>query len=163
MPYSRFLLCYMDSDSTPEIMIMEDGSHAGTATILTYVDGAVKSFGKLGSFGVVYFQPKENIIIGDYVGMGTFATTVYHLENGNLIVDWEGKREGGYVEGYDYSFYSYDRQIDEAEYNKLYAQYVPDWYDPFNDEAYPATAEDDEWVMLEPKDIEEFFDKWTVK
>lgn len=165
MPFSTFVLYYIEEDDVPEILVTDDGSHVGTATLVTYKNGLVKAYSGLGSSGVVYFREKENVIVGDYIGSGMHAITVYHLDNGSLVTDWESQKmdttwfeDGGKI---DYS--TYGAVVDAKEYQAQYDQFVPKWYDPMNEgiDALPESKQDtDDYIELKPEEIEKFFNHW---
>lgn len=168
MPYSYFTLCYMDEDDVPEIMVMDDGSHVGTATIVTYHDGLVKAFSGLGSNGRVYFHDKENVIIGDYMGSGSHSISVYHLSDGSLVTDWESyKMDGTWLpNGGTIDYYTYGAVVTAEEYQEQYDHFVPSWYDPWNGDVDSETdsslysSEYEYDGMLNPEEIEKVFNQW---
>lgn len=167
MSYSTFALYYMDDDGIPEVMVTDSDSHVGTATILTIDHGKVVSFSGLGSFGVVYFREKENVIVGDYIGSGIHAIYVYHLDNGSLVTDWESKKQDttGFEKDGKVEYSIFGSVVDEEKYQEQYDRFVPAWYDPMNS-GIDACPEKEGALkgsaVMEPKEIEQFFAPWIA-
>ncbi|MCQ2520358.1 MAG: hypothetical protein MJ107_07500, partial [Lachnospiraceae bacterium] len=77
-------LIYIDDDEVPELVYMEDNYHAATVHLcLAYEDG-VYEVGEFGQYGMFSFVPKKGKICSFFMGMGTYLSDYYTLENRTL-------------------------------------------------------------------------------
>lgn len=140
----RFDLFYMDNDDVPEMIVTDSDAHAGTATLVTWSDGMLRAFPDLGSNGMVFYNERSNQIVGYYVGSGTSAFNVYHLEDGNLITDWSGVEQDStwILENGTVNYFSFDVSVDQTAFESHYNRFVPEWFsamqDPFDEQANGA-------------------------
>ena len=66
----RFQLVYINNDDIPELVLSEGSSHAAGAEVSTIVDSVRISVGTFGGYGTIVYEPKENLIVSNYFGMG---------------------------------------------------------------------------------------------
>lgn len=123
---SSFGLYYIDGDNTPELVVSRGDFHGSGATITTYDRGKLTTTDEVGSWGAFSYEEKTGAVVGDYMGSGATMTTVYRLSGGKLTLLWSGEVYDSSFNGEDgIKYFSNEKTISKAEYDRLYAQYVP--------------------------------------
>lgn len=161
-----FDLIYIDEDDVPELIVTENFSHAGTATLITWSDGTLRAFQGLGSNGMIIYSKKKNQFVGHYYGSGNASYWVYHLDNGNLITDWYGVEQdlSWLPEKDTVNYFSFNIAVDQDTFETHYQRYIPDWFDElencFDD---PLNSDYIGWgkIALQPEEIERVFRQYN--
>ena len=133
----RFCLCYIDSDSVPELVISTGNFHAAGCFIFTFADGKAVNLGPFGGFGQTDYIEKGNVIIDGYGNNGYFVETYCKLDGGILDtlleveIDSREEDEKYTVDGKEITKAQYDTIVSEitagspqkstAEYEKCFA------------------------------------------
>lgn len=76
------MLALIDDDNTPELLLIEDNSHASGVKVYTYYQGSVVELGEFGSFGSMQYVEKGGMIFSGYSGMGVGSSQFFQMEDG---------------------------------------------------------------------------------
>lgn len=79
---ARMTLALIDDDNIPELLLIEDNSHASGVKVYTYYQGSVIELGEFGSFGSMQYVEKGGMIFGGYSGMGVGSSQFFRMEDG---------------------------------------------------------------------------------
>lgn len=79
---ARVMLVLIDDDNVPELLLIEDESHASGVKVYTYYQGAVIELGEFGSFGSMQYMEKGGMIFSGYSGMGEGSSMFFQVEDG---------------------------------------------------------------------------------
>lgn len=83
-PDSRFDLCDLNNDGSPELIISPDSVSATKCEVYTCSDGALKEFTQIGSEGQFSFIPSKSVIGYEYDGSGFVIGEYYNVIGNNL-------------------------------------------------------------------------------
>lgn len=76
------MLALIDDDNTPELLLIEDNSHASGVKVYTYYQGSVIELGEFGSFGSMQYVERGGMIFSGYSGMGVGSSQFFQMEDG---------------------------------------------------------------------------------
>lgn len=79
---SRMLLAFIDNDNVPELLLIEDNSHASGVKVYTYYQNSVIELGEFGSMGSMQYVEKGGMILSAFTGMGESDADFFQIENG---------------------------------------------------------------------------------
>ena len=79
---ARVMLALIDDDNVPELILIEDNSHAARVKVYTYYQGSVIELGEFGSTGSMLYAEKGGMILSGFTGMGECDSDFYHVEDG---------------------------------------------------------------------------------
>lgn len=83
---SRFDLCDLNDDGTPELIISANNNHTTTCEVFTVSNGEVISIGEIGEYGSFTYYPDFKLINNEYSGDG-FVVGKFISLNGNVFTD----------------------------------------------------------------------------
>lgn len=83
-PDSRFDLCDLNNDGSPELIISPDSVATTKCEVYTYSDGALREFTQIGSEGQFWFIPSKSVIGYEYDGSGFVIGEYYSVSGNNL-------------------------------------------------------------------------------
>lgn len=83
---SRFDLCDLNSDGTPELIISANNAHTTTCEVFTVSGGEVISIGEIGEYGSFTYYPDFKLIKSEYSGDG-FVLGKFISFNGKEFVE----------------------------------------------------------------------------
>lgn len=81
---SRFDLCDLNNDGSPELIISPDTSASTKCEVYTYSDGSIKEFTQIGGGGQFSFIPEISVIGYEYDGDGFVIGEYYNVIGNNL-------------------------------------------------------------------------------
>lgn len=128
---SRWDLCDVDGDGTPELFLSHDDSHVNGVIIYTCLEGEpvllqYKDRQAFGECGVTAVNTDEHLIGSFHTGSGIVQQTFYRLENGKLT-ELDSFRSD--IESYpddekSRAVWEYNsRSVSKAEYDAAYEPY----------------------------------------
>lgn len=77
-----FRLVYIDDNDVPELLIMEDSSHAAGVRVYTYYQNKVVEVGEFGSTGNMFYAEKQGKIHSYFANFGEELFSYYVLDCG---------------------------------------------------------------------------------
>lgn len=78
----QYELAYIDDDNVPELLIAEDGAHAASVSVYTYLFDTVYYIGDFGAYGTIGYAEKEGLIYTWNMGMGVTTEDLCTLSQG---------------------------------------------------------------------------------
>ena len=132
-----FSLIYLDEDAVPELVVSEESTHLGHATLVTFYEGKLRTFSDLGSYGGFRYKKWKGIVVSGYDGSGSSSETVYLLKQGVLEYVWSCEftcfdaysprptEDGGEHYYTRWSTEEERNEVSKAEYLKEYETFVP--------------------------------------
>lgn len=138
-PKPHFNLAYIDEDDIPELIIMDDDSHAASGDVYMYYEGEVVFIEHYGTYGGFPFVTKGNYILSGGSGMGVEYVSYHIIEDGKDIklIELSGMADWSEEEldpEKDYYFIN-EEPVTKVEYEKQSAlyyegkEYSSIWYD----------------------------------
>ena len=79
---ARVMLALIDDDSIPELLLIEDNSHASGVKVYTYYQESVVELGEFGSFGSMEYVERGGMIFSGFSGMGEGSSQFFQVEDG---------------------------------------------------------------------------------
>lgn len=79
---ARVMLAFIDDDDIPELILIEDNSHAARVKVYTYYQESLIELGEFGSMGSMLYVEKGGMILSGFTGMGECDSDFYHVEGG---------------------------------------------------------------------------------
>lgn len=132
-----FRLVYIDDDDVPELLIMEDSSHASGARVCTYYQNKVVEIGAFGSSGEMLYVEKQGKIFSYYAGFGEEYFRYFVLEGGKA-------EEIGYFHSYpDLNYDDYSVTLYEIDGKSVTEKLYNEKLDEFHRDDYASVRYDD--------------------
>lgn len=119
--HSAFSLYDLNTDGTPELIISENTSHAGSCHIYTYNNGLIY-LKKMGAYGDIGYYEDNGTIVHSNLGQGIEHEIFNRLENNQINMIAKFYNDVGYL-GDDGVFKLNDTEITEDEYKTKLAEY----------------------------------------
>ncbi|MCM1133215.1 MAG: hypothetical protein NC340_07055 [Ruminococcus flavefaciens] len=119
---SAFSLYDLNTDGTPELIISENTSHAGSCHIYTY-DGELIYLGKYGAYGGMGCYEDNGTICTYNIGQGIEHEGFFRLENNEINMLAMFYNDVGYRGKEQATFKCNDTEVTEDEYNAKLAEY----------------------------------------
>lgn len=131
---ARMMLALIDDDNTPELLLIEDNSHASGVKVYTYYQGSVIELGEFGSFGSMQYVEKGGMIFSGYSGMGVGSSQFFQMEDGEakLVCSMMSYQPfDGSPETYEIDDISATEEAFHKKWEELYdaGQYIAIGYD----------------------------------
>ena len=79
---ARAMLAFIDDDNMPELLLIEDNSHASGVKVYTYYQEAVTELGEFGSMGSMQYAERDGMILSSFTGMGENYAGFFRVEDG---------------------------------------------------------------------------------
>ena len=79
---ARAMLALIDDDTVPELLLIEDNSHASGVKVYKYYQESVVELGEFGSFGSMQYVERGGMIFSGYSGMGEGYAGFFRVEEG---------------------------------------------------------------------------------
>lgn len=79
---ARVALAFIDDDNIPELLLIEDNSHATGVKVYTYDQESVIELGEFGSMGSMQYVERGGMILGTFTAGGEFDDNFFRVESG---------------------------------------------------------------------------------
>lgn len=80
--WARVMLALIDDDNVPELILIEDNSHASGVKVYKYYQKSVVELGEFGSFGSMQYVERGGRIFSGYSGMGEGYAGFFRVKEG---------------------------------------------------------------------------------
>ena len=118
---ARVMLALIDDDNVPELILIEDSSHASGVKVYKYYQESVVELGEFGSFGSMQYVERGGMIFSGYSGMGEGYAGFFRVEEGEAkllcsIRDYEpfdGSLKTYEIDGVSATEEAYDKKWEE--------------------------------------------------
>lgn len=81
---ARIALAFIDDDNIPELLLIEDNSHAAGVKVYTYDQESVIELGEFGSTGSMQYVERGGMILSFFIGGGEFDDDFFRMEGGEV-------------------------------------------------------------------------------
>lgn len=144
---ARAMLALIDDDNLPELLLIEDNSHASGVKVYTYFQESVVELGEFGSMGSMQYVERGGMILSSFTGMGESSDNFFRVENGAatpVCALMAYQPSDGRPAIYE---------IDGAGATR--EAYHKKWEELYNTDEYAVIGYEDAWAMsdLEPEDL----------
>ena len=123
---ARVILAFIDGDNVPELLLIEDNSHAAGVNVYTYYQGTVIGLGNFGSTGRIQYVERGGMIYSAFTGMGECDSSFYQLKDGEVklvcsLMSYE--QPDGLYELYEVDGVSVTEEAHDKKFEELYDTY----------------------------------------
>ena len=132
--WARVTLALIDDDNVPELLLIEDNSHAAGVKVYTYSQKSVIEIGEFGATGSMQYVERGGMILSGFTGMGECDSDFYQLEDGEeklvcSLMSYE--QPDGLYELYEIDGVSVTEEAHDKKWEELYDadKYVAIGYD----------------------------------
>ena len=143
---AAFVLAYIDDDDIPELLVSDTYAKSGIVSIYTYNLGEAVLVDTAGTNGLIYFNERSGMYVAVDEDMVCSGCTVTRMNATSIEKVWTGRSEKdlGYAsdpgEDAEIRYFSENEEVDEATYNALLGEYMPEDIKS-NADGYPLTEE----------------------
>lgn len=81
---ARIALAFIDDDNVPELLLIEDNSHAAGVKVYSYDQESVIELGEFGSTGSMQYVERGGMVLGAFTGMGECDDNFFRVEGGEV-------------------------------------------------------------------------------
>ncbi|MBD5462757.1 MAG: hypothetical protein HDR24_06820 [Lachnospiraceae bacterium] len=123
--HARFNLVFIDDNEIPELLLMEDNSHANGVKVYTYNQEMVVELGEFGSSGWMQYVERGGMIFGHFMGFGESINNFFRIEEGKATLicnlhSWPDYSSEDFTEFYEIDGISVEEEIYQAKWKELY-------------------------------------------
>ncbi|MDE5932255.1 MAG: hypothetical protein K2H40_07210 [Lachnospiraceae bacterium] len=79
--WARVVLAFIDDDNIPELLLIEDNSHAAGVKVYTYDQEAVIELGEFGSMGSMQYVERGGMIFSGFTNMGESDAAFFQVKD----------------------------------------------------------------------------------
>ncbi|MDE6750934.1 MAG: hypothetical protein K2K21_17995 [Lachnospiraceae bacterium] len=124
--WARVILAFIDDDNVPELLLIEDNSHAAGVNVYTYYQGSVIELGNFGSRGSIQYVERGGMILSAFTGMGECDSAFYQVRDGEAklvcsLMSYE--QPDGLYELYEVDGVSVTEEAHNKKFEELYDKY----------------------------------------
>lgn len=124
--WARVTLAFIDDDNVPELLLIEDNSHAAGVKVYTYSQESVIDLGVFGSMGSMQYVERGGMILSGFTGMGECDTAFYQVEDGEVklvcsLMSYE--QPDGLYELYEIDGVTVTEEAHDKKWEELYDAY----------------------------------------
>lgn len=124
--FARVTLALIDDDNVPELILIEDNSHAAGVKVYTYYQKSVVELGEFGSVGWMQYAERGGMILSGFTGMGECDSAFYQVKDGEAklvcsLMSYE--QPDGPYELYEIDGVSVTEEAHDKKWEELYDAY----------------------------------------
>ena len=124
--WARVTLAFIDDDNVPELILIENKSHATGVKVDTYSQESVIEIGEFGSMGSMQYVERGGMILSGWSGMGECDSNFYQVEGGEAklvcsLMSYE--QPDGLYELYEIDGVSVTEEAHDKKWEELYDAY----------------------------------------
>lgn len=143
---ARAMLAFIDDDTVPELLLIEDNIHASGVTVYACVQGTVTELGSFGSMGMMQYVERGGMILSPFTGMGEIDAAFYQVKDGKAkqicamrtYQPFDGNSDLFEIDGVS---------VTETTYHKK-------WRELYDTDSYVVTGYDDAFSLQEMEPAE---------
>lgn len=123
--HARFNLVFIDDNEIPELLLMEDNSHANGVKVYTYNQEMVVELGEFGSSGWMQYVERGGMIFSHFMGFGESINNFFRIEEGKAILICNMHSLPDYssedlTDFYEIDEISVEEEVYQAKWKELY-------------------------------------------
>ena len=123
--HARFDLVFIDDNEIPELLLMEDNSHANGVKVYTYNQEMVVELGEFGSSGWMQYVERGGMIFSHFIGFGESINNFFMIEEGKAALICNMHSLPDYssedlTDFYEIDEISVEEEVYQAKWKELY-------------------------------------------
>ncbi len=124
--FARVTLALIDDDNVPELILIEDNSHAAGVKVYTYYQKSMAELGEFGSSGWMQYAERGGMILSGFTGHGECDSDFFQVKDGEVklvcsLMSYE--QPDGLYELYEIDGVSVTEEAHDKKWKELYEAY----------------------------------------